>query len=203
MTYTNAFLATAVLTLVGCGTGTVSDPSTGEGESSSNLKIGNTYFFSLKTTAGDHDFDLDDVRGRLSLKLINDAAATFHADIEFDVHGLNPNSTYTAQRASEVGRPLGADGICQRALGLYPWEQPNSPGFAPAPAYATFVDNAQTPPPTVVLTTNAWGAGSVKFSNINSLIAHGQTFDVVFRLADNPASPTSEVRSECVSVTNL
>jgi hypothetical protein len=26
---------------------------------------------------------------------------------------------------------------------------------------------------------------------------------VVFRLVDNPANPTSEVRSDCVSVTNL
>jgi hypothetical protein len=195
MTHTNAFLATAVLTLVGCGSGAV-DPTTGDGqeESSSNLKI--PYSFALKNTTGA-------VVGSLLLKLVNDSAATFHADITIVVSKLVPRSTYVAQRASEVGRPLGADGICQRALGLYPWEQPNSPGFPPAPAYTSFVDNAQTPPPTVVITTDAGGEGAVKFSNINNLIAHGQTFDVVFRVVDNPSSPTSGVHSDCVSVTNL
>jgi hypothetical protein len=53
------------------------------------------------------------------------------AEITVNVHGTAPNTVFYLQRAPEIGRPLGSDGICQRALGLWPWEQPNSAGPLP------------------------------------------------------------------------
>ena len=48
---------------------------------------------------------------------------TMAADISVRVAGLKPNAIYLLQRAQEGvgGRALGADGICQRGLGLSPW----------------------------------------------------------------------------------
>lgn len=45
----------------------------------------------------------------------------FAADIAVHVVNGRPSTTYTVQRAPEVGRVLGGDGSCQRALGLAPW----------------------------------------------------------------------------------
>jgi hypothetical protein len=47
---------------------------------------------------------------------------TMAADISVRLVGLRPNATYLLQRAQEGvgGRPLGSDGICQRALGPLP-----------------------------------------------------------------------------------
>jgi len=84
--------------------------------------------------------------------------AGFAADIAINVHHVLPNATYTVSRAPESFRPLHDDGICQRAAGLYPWEQPNSPGFAPAPA---FLINKAADGTTIALTTDDHGRGSV------------------------------------------
>ncbi|MBC7788299.1 MAG: hypothetical protein H7Z74_00015, partial [Anaerolineae bacterium] len=55
--------------------------------------------------------------------------ATMAADISVRLVGLRPNATYLFQRAQEGvgGRPLGSDGICQRALGLSPWSPIDPP----------------------------------------------------------------------------
>jgi Cu/Zn superoxide dismutase len=123
----------------------------------------------------------------------------FSAQITVNVHGTTPNSVLYIQRAPEVGRPLGNDGICQRANGLWPWEQPNSAGFPAAPAFVTF------PRPNAgdlkTLTTDADGAGSAHFAFDLPTLADGTVFDVEFRLVDDLAAPTTDLRTGCFTVT--
>ncbi|OLC64841.1 MAG: hypothetical protein AUH69_11100 [Actinobacteria bacterium 13_1_40CM_4_65_12] len=122
--------------------------------------------------------------------------AGFAADIAINVHHVLPNATYTVSRAPESFRPLHDDGICQRAAGLYPWEQPNSPGFAPAPA---FLINKAADGTTIALTTDDHGRGSVSFHVSAPATPHGYTFDVMFRIF-----ATSDVLlSDCFQVTAL
>jgi hypothetical protein len=64
-----------------------------------------------------------------------------------------PNTTYVVQRAPEIGRTLGSDGICQRSLGLSPW----SPLDPPAPAFVTFPLSGSS---ATVTTTTAGAAGT-------------------------------------------
>jgi hypothetical protein len=125
-------------------------------------------------------------RGWVKVRAVPNATGTFSADIEVKLKGAAPNTTYTLQRAPEVGRPLGADGIFQRANGQFPWEQPNSPGFPPAPAFVTFVlpATADTPATPVTITTNGGGNGKVSFHFDAPGIARGASFDVVFRAID-------------------
>jgi hypothetical protein len=125
-------------------------------------------------------------RGWVKVTAVPNATGTFSADIEVKLKGAAPNTTYTLQRAPEVGRPLSADGIAQRANGLYPWEQPNSAGFPPAPAFLTFVlpATATTPASAVTITTNGGGNGKVRFHFDAPGIARGATFDVEFRAID-------------------
>ena len=40
------------------------------------------------------------------------ADATFDADISINISQARPNTTYFVQRAPEIGRTLGSDGIC-------------------------------------------------------------------------------------------
>lgn len=123
----------------------------------------------------------------------------FSVEISVKVHGAAPDTTFYVQRAPEVGRPLGDDGICQRADGLYPWEQPNSVGFMPAPAFVTF------PRPLAgelkTLTTGPNGKGRAEFLFNLPTLADGTVFDVEFRLVDSLTAPTTELRSGCLTVT--
>jgi len=120
-------------------------------------------------------------------------------EITVNVHGTAPSTTLYIQRAPEVGRPLGSDGICQRANGLWPWEQPNSAGFPPAPAFVTF------PRPLAgdfkTLTTDSDGAGSAHFAFDLPTLADGTVFDVEFRLVDSVTAPTTDLRTGCFTVT--
>jgi Cu/Zn superoxide dismutase len=120
-------------------------------------------------------------------------------EISVNVHGTTPNTTFYIQRAPEVGRPLGSDGICQRANGLWPWEQPNSAGYPAAPAFVTF------PRPLAgdlkTLTTDADGAGSAHFAFDLPTLADGTVFDVEFRLVDSLMAPTTDLRTGCFTVT--
>jgi hypothetical protein len=125
----------------------------------------------------------------------------FSAQIEVEVKHLPPNATFFLQRAPEIGRPMSSDGIGQRALGLYPWEQPNSPGFPPAPAFITFPLPGAGP--LVMITTDANGEGEVEFLFEAASIADGTLFDVVFRVVDNPSSPSTDLWSNCFTVTVL
>jgi len=126
-------------------------------------------------------------------------APGFSAEITVNVHGTTPNATLYIQRAPEVGRPLGNDGICQRANGLWPWEQPNSAGFPPAPTWVTF------PRPLAgdlkTLTTDSDGAGSAHFAFDLPTLADGTVFDVEFRLVDSTTVPTTDLRTGCFTVT--
>jgi len=122
---------------------------------------------------------------------------TFTADISVRLAGLKANTTYLVQRAQEGvgGRPLGEDGICQRALGLPPWS-PNDPPTA----------NFQTMPlpatgPLVAVTTTSTGDGAVDFEFRALQVLAGTTNDVMFRLVDNDAAPTTELRSACMTIT--
>jgi hypothetical protein len=122
---------------------------------------------------------------------------TFTADISVRLVGLRANTTYLIQRAQEGvgGRPLGSDGICQRALSLSPW----SPSDAAALAFQTMPLPATGP--LVTVTTGSTGDGSVDFEFRALMLFAGTTNDVMFRLVDNEAAPTTELRSDCMMIT--
>jgi hypothetical protein len=121
----------------------------------------------------------------------------FAADISIRLVGLRVNTTYLVQRAQEGvgGRPLGADGICQRALSLFPWSSSDA-------AAATF----QTVPlpatgPLVSFMTGSSGDGAIDFEFRTLMIVAGTTNDVMYRLVDNDSAPTTELRSDCMTIT--
>lgn len=117
---------------------------------------------------------------------------SFSAQINVNVHGAPPNTTFYVQRAPEVGRANGADGICQRAAGLPPWGPP-------APNFVTFPRPAAGP--LVTLETSQGGAGAVHIDFAAAAISDGTEFDVMFRLVDSLTSPTNELRTGCFTVT--
>ena len=131
--------------------------------------------------------------GGVSVSPVSNATQTFEATIRVQVARAARNTTYIVQRAPEVGRADSADGVCQRAQGQSPW----SPSDPPAPAFLTF---APVGPP-ITLTTDATGNGSVEFRFAVAVIPAGTAFDVMFRLADDVAAPTTELRSTCFTVT--
>ena len=122
---------------------------------------------------------------------------TYTADISVRLVGLRPNTTYLVQRAQEGvgGRPLGMDGICQRAQGLYPWSSsdPAALAFQTMPLPATG--------PLVSVTTASNGDGAVDFEFRALMILAGATSDVMFRLVDNDVSPSTDLRSDCMMIT--
>jgi hypothetical protein len=122
---------------------------------------------------------------------------TFTADISIRLVGLKANTTYLIQRAQEGvgGRPLGGDGICQRSLSLSPW----SSSDAAAPTFQT-VPLPNTGP-LMTVTTAANGDGSLDFEFRTLMILAGTTNDVMYRLVDNDAAPTTELRSQCMTIT--
>ena len=121
----------------------------------------------------------------------------FAADIAVHLVNARPSTTYIVQRAPEVGRALGNDGICQRALGLAPW----SAADPPAPAFVSFPQPGATS--AVTLTTSASGEGTVTFEFKAPMIPSGTKFDVMFRLLNDAMTPTSVFQSVCVTVTVL
>ena len=122
---------------------------------------------------------------------------TFTADISVRVVGLKGNTTYLVQRAQEGvgGRPLGEDGICQRALGLSPW----APSDAPTVNFQTMPLPAAGPLVTIVTTSSGDGAVDFEFRALQVLA--GTTNDVMFRLVDDAEPPTAELRSDCMMIT--
>jgi hypothetical protein len=112
--------------------------------------------------------------------------------------GLKASTTYLVQRAQEGvgGRPLGADGICQRAQSLFPW----SASDAAAPTFQT-VPLPASPGPLVTVTTAPNGDGALDFEFRTAMILAGTTNDVMYRLVDNDAAPTTELRSQCMMIT--
>jgi len=117
---------------------------------------------------------------------------SFSAQINVNVHGAPPNTTFFVQRAPEIGRANGADGVCQRAAGDAPWGPP-------APNFVTFPMPAAGP--LVTLQTSEGGAGSVHINFEAATILDGTEFDVMFRLVDDLTSPTNDLRTGCFTVT--
>lgn len=135
--------------------------------------------------------------GGVSVTAKANAQGVFVADIAVHVVNARPSTTYLVQRAPEIGRALGNDGICQRALGLSPW----SPTDPPAPAFVSFIlPNATSP---VSFTTSAAGEGTVTFEFRAPSIPTGTQFDVMFRLLNDVTAPTSIFQSTCFTVTVL
>jgi hypothetical protein len=120
------------------------------------------------------------------------AAGSFSAQINVNVYGAPPNTTFFVQRAAEIGRPNSADGVCQRAAGADPWGPP-APNFVTFPLPATG--------PLVTLQTSEGGAGSVHIDFEAPTILDGTQFDVMFRLVDDLTSPTNDLRTGCFTVT--
>jgi hypothetical protein len=125
------------------------------------------------------------------------AAGYFDADIKVRLRKGKPNTTYTVQRAPEIGRDFGSNGVCERALNIAPW----SSSEAPAAAFLTFVPMGVTTPAT--FTTTAAGDGMLDFEFAAPAILKGTRFDVMFRLVDDGTAPTSVLLSQCVTVTVL
>jgi hypothetical protein len=117
---------------------------------------------------------------------------SFSAQINVNVHGAPPNTTFYVQRAAEIGRPNSADGVCQRAAGQPPWGPP-TPNFVTFPLPAAG--------PLITLETSNGGAGAVHIDFAAPAIADGTQFDVMFRLVDSLTSPTNELRTGCFTVT--
>lgn len=119
---------------------------------------------------------------------------TFLATIRFRVRA-KPNTTYVVQRAAEVGRPNGADGICQRAQGAPPWSSADAPF---GPSFLSFPLPGAGPIRT--LATDASGEAAVDFEFRSPALHAGDQFDVQMRLIDREEAPTSELRSGCMTV---
>lgn len=120
------------------------------------------------------------------------ADRSFSAQLNVNVHGTAPNTTFFVQRAPEIGRPNNADGVCQRAAGAAPWGLP-APNFVTLPLPATG--------PLVILQTSEGGSGSVHIDFEAPTILDGTRFDVMFRLVDDLTSPTHDLRTGCFTVT--
>jgi hypothetical protein len=114
----------------------------------------------------------------------------FSAQITVNVHGAPPDTTFYVQRAPEIGRANGADGICQRAVGAAPWGPPTA-------NFLTF----SLPTGPVTLTTSEGGAGAAHIDFTASTIPDDTRFDVMFRLVDDLSAPTNELRTGCFTVT--
>ena len=119
----------------------------------------------------------------------------FVADIKIRVRNAKPNTTYTVQRAPEIGRAMGSNGICERALGLAPWSSADTP----AAAFITFIPAGGTAPATFM--TSASGDGMLDFQFQAATIPKDTRFDVMFRLLDDTTAPTAVILSQCVTVT--
>ena len=115
------------------------------------------------------------------------AAVGFSAQVNVNIHGASPNTTFYVQRAPEFNTPYPIDGICQRAaLG--------SSGFVtlPRPLAGDFT----------TITTNGAGSGTAHLAIELPFIPDGARFDVEFRVVDSlgPA-PANDLRTECFTVT--
>ena len=118
--------------------------------------------------------------------------AGFTAQITVNVRGLSSNTTYLVQRSPDFPvPPWTTDGICDRAAGNFPAGVTGSV-WIPFPT--------PNPGPPVTITTSEGGAGAVSFE-FDLPAAAELAFDVMFRVVDNTAAPTRELRSPCFMVT--
>jgi hypothetical protein len=149
-----------------------------------------------QATATTHGEDLTAVlgfgSGTVNVTPTAAVSGSFSAQINVNVHGAPPNTTFYVQRAPEIGRPLSSDGICQRALHLDPWITP------PAPSFVTFAQPGGGP--LFTLRTSPGGAGAAHLDFRVPTILDGTRFDVMFRLVDDLLNPVSELRTGCFTV---
>jgi len=149
-----------------------------------------------QAAAATHGQDLTAVQGSGSGTVNVTATAavdgSFSAQINVNVHGAPPNTTFYVQRAPEIGRPLSSDGICQRALHLDPWITPAAPSFV------TFQQPGGGP--LLTLQTSAGGGGAAHLDFAAPAILDGVRFDVMFRLVDSLVTPANELRTGCFTV---
>ena len=178
--------------LVACSNQLVNPSAPSSPASSLTIQSPQGAFHSASAT---HGQELTAVRGvGAGIVNVTPTAAvdgSFSAQINVDVHGAPPNTTFFVQRAPEIGRANSSDGICQRAAGQAPWGPP-------APNFVTFPLPAAGP--LVVLQTSAGGAGSTHIDFAAPTIADGTAFDVMFRLVDDLNNPSNELRTECFTV---
>jgi len=144
-----------------------------------------------------HGERLDAIRGSgTGMVNVTPTAAVdgnFTAQINISVRDAPPNTTFYIQRAPEIGRALGADGICQRAAGVFPWDQPPA-----APRFVTFPLPAAGP--LVTLITSEGGSGATHIDFAAATILDGTKFDVMFRLIDDLTTPANDLRTGCFTV---
>ena len=119
----------------------------------------------------------------------------FAADIKIRVRNARANATYIVQRAPEIGRALGNDGVCERAFSMAPWSSTDTP----AASFLTFIPSGATTNAT--FTTSASGDGMLDFEFRAPTVPKDTKFDVMFRLVDDMAAATSVLLSQCVTVT--
>ena len=159
--------------------------SQGLGSTSSILSAGTTHGQELTAVLGVGS-------GIVNVTPTAAADGSFSAQINVNVHDAPPNTTFYVQRAPEIGRPNGADGICQRAAGLPPWGPPAS-NFVTFPVPAAG--------PLVTLHTSQGGSGAIHIDFAVPTILDGTQFDVMFRLVDSLTNPTNDLRTGCFTVT--
>lgn len=178
-----AMMSSASLTVLACAGGSAPVAPSGSTVAASNATL-QTHGESLVAVLGSGT-------GIVNVTPTAAVDGSFSAQINVTVHDAPPNKTFYVQRAPEVGRALGSDGICQRAAGVFPWGPP-------APNFVTFPLPAAGP--LVTLTTSAGGAGATHIDFAAPTIADGTRFDVMFRLVDDLASPSNDLRTACFTV---
>jgi hypothetical protein len=148
-----------------------------------------------QASSGTHGELLTAIRGEgsgnVNVTPTASVVGSFSAQINVNVHDAPPNTRFYIQRAPEIGRANGADGICQRAAGLPSWGPPT-------PNFVTF---ALPGNPTVTLVTSDGGSGTAHLDFTAPAILDGTRFDVMFRLVDDLSTPANEMRTGCFTVT--
>jgi hypothetical protein len=132
--------------------------------------------------------------GGVSVTSVTSASGGFAGTMRFRVRA-KPDTAYFVQRAADLGRAGAADGVCQRAEGLPPWSAADTPF---GPAFVTFPRPFEGE--LLVLTTDSRGEGARDFEIDTPQIPRGSRFDVRMRLVDSQGSPTSELRSGCMTI---
>jgi hypothetical protein len=133
-------------------------------------------------------------QGGTSVTSVPNAAGYFNGTMRFRVRA-KPNTRYLVQRAADVTRAANDDGVCQRAEGASPW----SPADAPfGPAFVQFPRPFEGP--LVFITTDGRGEGSLDYNYDSPQILRGYRFDVRMRLVDDENAPTSDLRSNCMTI---
>ena len=144
--------------------------------------------------------------GKITISPVSGTSG-FSARASVELMGVLPNSLFHLQQAPEVGRPLSDDGVGERAAELWPWQQPNSPGFAEAPPFLEGLRSDQGLPITIV--TDGEGNGRTEFTYNGPTLSPNSRFDVVFRIVEDSSmivlpdtliGSTTDLRSDCFTL---